>query len=453
MSRRLIDRPRPTVVRVVELATLASLAFLFLQATATIDASYTVRVSFVLVLVACALGLPLIIEGWRGLPFSLGATALLLFGAYLLAWIFGDLATVSTGRGGGTRAASYVGDLAVGLLAIGLVAALWTRPSEYIKPLSALVFGATVASLYGIYQWFALHHGWPLSDVVDVVDSNGVTVDGSQGVGILGWERIRGTFLEPHLLATYVAVILPVCAVLTARSRGRARVGMLAATSSLLLCLLLTSSLSTWAIVAVATGATGTLYCIAMGFVTRAAVCGASLAVIAICSAVVVAAPELSAKVTGRSEKEIVATFDSRTEQWDSTLELLDVRPALGYGPGQSSVQFAANVEGVDGVDQVVLGTANGLWAASLIDVGLVGAAFWVLFLGAAVAYVVREVLRAPDTLSCALLLACVVAILDTLVVGDRPPTQLWLLIGLGAGYVRAQASSRPVEGDYGLGT
>jgi hypothetical protein len=88
----------------------------------------------------------------------------------------------------------------------------------------------------------------------------------------------------------------------------------------------------------------------------------------------------------------------------------------------------------------VVLGTAHGLWAAALIDVGLIGAACWILFFGTFFAYLAQQLLRAADAQTYCLLLGCSVVVLDTLVVGDRPPTQFWLMLGLAAGYALARA-------------
>ena len=439
MTRLLLNPPPPLVLRIVQISLLTSLAFLFLQSTATFDVSYTVRISFVFLVVACGLGWSLVLDGWRRLPTSVRITAGMLLAAYLLAWAFGDLLTVDSGRGGGTRAASYVLDLLVGLMAIGLVAGLWTRRDEYAKPLIALVVGAALASIYGIYQWFALRYGWPLSDVTDVVDSSGADQD-SQGLGILGWERVRGTFQEPHQLAAYLAAILPIPWLLAARRDGRQRLALLAVTGALLAGLMLTSSFSVWVILGVAVATTGTVYFVARGYVTRAAVGGAMLVTLALGIVAIFTTPALPAAVTGRTEAEISISIDHRTTQWEATLDLVDQRPALGFGPGQSSVRFASEVPGAEAEGRVVLGTADGLWAASLIDVGVVGAACWVLFLGSFLIYVARGLLSRPDTLTYCLFLGAVVVILDTLVIGDRPPTQFWLMLGLAAGYVRARA-------------
>src|SRR6476659_5371833 len=76
---------------------------LFLESTATINVSYTIRVSFVLLGLGCAAGFPWIFRGWARAPLALRVLAGALLLVELVALGFGDLATLP----GSTRGGAY----------------------------------------------------------------------------------------------------------------------------------------------------------------------------------------------------------------------------------------------------------------------------------------------------------------------------------------------------------
>jgi hypothetical protein len=77
------------------------------------------------------------------------------------------------------------------------------------------------------------------------------------------------------------------------------------------------------------------------------------------------------------------------------------------------------------------LNSAQGLWASSLLDVGLVGLGFWIALLGAALALVLQRVAARPSLPETMLLIAMVAALSSVLVAGDRLDLRLWLLLGI----------------------
>jgi hypothetical protein len=188
---------------------LAAAVALFLQAAATVDLVYTVRPSFVLMSVAVVLGLPFAVAGWRRTPPWIMWPAAGLLVAYLTALLLGRAETIGLARAGSHRDLAYIGDLAVGMGAFGLVIALWADGRRMWQLLGAVAISGAAAAVYAVYQWPAQIFGWPFDDVVNVPDSNGVTTGASQGAGVFGHERVRGTFLEPHLLGAFLASLLP----------------------------------------------------------------------------------------------------------------------------------------------------------------------------------------------------------------------------------------------------
>ena len=107
----------------------------------------------------------------------------------------------------------------------------------------------------------------------------------------------------------------------------------------------------------------------------------------------------------------------------------------LGHGPGQSAVRLAYRPEGAairPGLEApVVLGSAQGLWAAALIDVRLVGLAAWAALLGGLFALGIRAFMGAPSWRSVAIVGAAAAAVVLGQVAGDRLELRVWLLLGM----------------------
>jgi O-antigen ligase len=124
-----------------------------------------------------------------------------------------------------------------------------------------------------------------------------------------------------------------------------------------------------------------------------------------------------------------------RTEAWRAATRAWAIRPVLGYGPGQSAVRLAGETD-VDSranptEPPAVLGSAQGLWAAALVDAGVVGLGAWLVLLGAAIATASVAVIRRPTVLGAALLAASVTAVLGAMVTGDRFELRAWVVIAL----------------------
>jgi hypothetical protein len=411
-------------------------ALLFLSAAATVDVGFTVRVSQVLLGVACAVGAATVVEGWRRLPFVvvLGATGVL--GAYVLAAALGDDQVLQgTARGGAHRELVYLADLVLGLAVVGLVVGA-TRSRRHLRRLAvALAIGAALAGGYAIYQWFAQQHGWPLADAVNTADSNGVTRGGLQGDGFLGHERARGTFLEPHFLGTFLASLLPVVVALLLTVRRPAKVLLGLTAAAILFASLLTSSVPSWAVLLVGVAAGAVLWAVSRR--SAVAVTAAVLAVLlaSLLTTVSFRSPETLSGLTGRSGDQMRLTTSFRTTTWHRVGDIWSTRPVLGYGPGQSSVQLTADGDfagvAADSRHRAGLQSAQGLWAASLIDAGVVGLAMWlVLFCG--VLGVAFAAARArPSPLLGGVALAALTAVVGSQVAGDRLDLRVWVLLGL----------------------
>jgi O-antigen ligase len=427
---------------------LAAAACLFLESTGTVDLVYTIRPSYALMGAALLAGAPFVWRGWRSVPFWIRVTGGALLVVYVVAMLGGDqLVLPGSGRGGAYRDVVYVADLAFGLAALGLIAGLSRTEREVRTLLVALVVGATLASLYGLYQWPAQHFGWPAADILTTNNSNGIAAGGGQGVGLFGWERVRSTFLEAHFLASYLAAILPLAFALALRSRGHRRVVTLVASGAIAICLALTASAPAWGALVIGTLVALALIVIARGWPALAGPLAGVLVLTLLALVPLATSPELFASVTGRARSELTVTSSFRTETWDQVASVWSQRPALGYGPGQSSIQLAEVASpgsAAPGVSPPLV-SAQGLWAASVIDGGVLALSAWVLFLGGVLLLGARTVLRAPTVVNVAVFVAAVTALLESQLTGDRLYLASWVLAG--ALLATAIRQPRPADG------
>lgn len=421
--------------RVGRLLVVAACALLFLSAAGTLEIVYTIRPSYALLALACGIAAPHVRQGWKRMPATLRAIALGLGLAYVAATLLGDQLTLpGQARGGSHREIAYLADLALGLAVIGLIAGLWLQGTVPRPVIFALVLGAVLAALYGLYQWIAQRYGWPFDDVNNTLDSNLVTNDNDQGPALFGWERIRGTFVEPHLLGSYLAANVPLFAAVIARTAGIIRAAATAGLVAVVLAMVLTASLPAWII-----GSIGVLVALAIGasahrMITASAVLGSLVALAIVMTAIGLTLPDKLAGATGRSPAELQSTAAFRQNAWDGAVDVWSRRPLLGYGPGQSSVQLAYEFQARTGVPEEsppVLVSAQGIWAASLMDAGMAGFVLWALLLGGALALGTRGVWRTPSIERVAVLAAALVAVGASAVATDRLDIRVWVLVGL----------------------
>lgn len=420
-------------------------AGLFLQSAATVEVVYTFRVSYLLSALAVVVGLPYVVAGSRALPSWLVIGAVALVVVYVAADLLGDEEVLQgSARGGSHRDVVFLADLLLGFAIVAAMYGLATRRSVS-RFLVALALGIGLAALYGVYQWFAQHFGWPLADVNNTLDSNFITTDGSQGVGVLGWDRIRGTFLEPHFLGKFLAAGLPLVAYLAWRMRGTARSMALAGVGAPLFALLMTASVPAWSVLFAAVLLTATLWAWGLGR-RRPALAGAAVLVVALVGVPVAAAsPEFVADITGRSTTEIRITTAARTESWQRAMNEWSARPLLGFGPGQSAVRLAQESAPIAGYERPtkVLASAQGMWAAALLDAGVLGFAAWIYVLVGIMFLCGGALVRRPEPLRAASFAALAVVILGSQVAGDRLEIGTWLVIGLALAVVTLPAVHR----------
>ena len=422
--------------RVALWLTLAAFSLLFLDAAGTFEAVYTITISYALLALACAIGLPLVVRGWWALPRPLAAAGLALLVFYVLAAALGgDEVVGAVERASGNRDLAYVGDLALGLGVVGLVCGLVERFGAATQLAIALAAGAVVAALYAIYQWPAQEFGLPLENLNNAVNTSGLTSgDVTQGDALFGWERVRGTFAEPQYIATYLAAMLPVvAAVVVLRSRRRWLV--LAACAPLVLAMILTVSTPPWAALAVSSAVGALVLAVGRGAPGPAALAGAGLAIAVLGSVIALTTPGILSGVTGRSTFDLEYTADFRKQEWREAGHSWAERPVLGHGPGQSSVQLAEETRKAATLNlpdtTVVLGSAHGLWAAALVDVGIVGLGLWLALLGGCFVLAARGLADRSGTLALGAFVAATCALISGLISGDRLEVRAWVLIGL----------------------
>jgi len=408
---------------------LGGAAALPLQSTATVDIGFTLRVSYVLFGLALVVGLPF---AWRGLwllPPWLRWSAAGLLATYVVVTSTSDLATIAgTSRGGDLRALVYLTDLAIGAGLMCVAAGLW-RGFGSLQPLFvALTIGAGAAAAYAVYQWPAQRYGLPVSDILTTRDSNGITTEGFQGTGLLGWERARGTFLEPHFLGAFMSAAAPVAVLAAVQARARMRVVALVAAALVIVALVVSSSAPAYASFAVAGIIAGTTWAVGAGRPRLAGLTAAGAAAAILAAPSLVLVPEVLASATGRDAATLTVTADFRKDAWQRVLDIWSLEPAGGHGAGQSSVRLAL---ASDRPGAVGLSSAQGIWASALIDVGLVGLGFWIALVGGALAHVFRGTYRQPWLASAMLVMATVAAVSSALVASDRLDLRVWLLFGI----------------------
>jgi O-antigen ligase len=423
---------------------LAGATALPLQNTATVDVGFTVRLSHVLFGAALLVGLPFALRGVLLLPPWLRWSAVGLVATYAIVTATSDLATIAgTSRGGSVRAVVYLSDLALGVGLMALVAGVW-RGLKTLQPLLlAITAGAGMAALYAVYQWPALRFGLPLSDILTTRDSNGLTTEAAQGPGLFGWERVRGTFLEPQFLGAFMSAAAPVAVLAAAQARGRTRALALLSAATSVMALVLTSSAPAFASLAIGAIIAGTTWAVGAGRPRLAAVAASATALVILATPILVVAPEAFSAVTGRDSATLIATAHFRTQTWNEALDIWAVHPASGYGAGQSSVQLSLLGAQPAGGG---LRSAQGLWASALVDVGVIGLGFWLALIAGTLALALRTAYASPSLASAMLVMALTAAVCAALVANDRLDLRVWLLFGVVAAASRVTSRSLPAD-------
>lgn len=429
---------------------MAACALLPLSAAATIEIVYTLRISYVLCVIACILGFPYAVDGWRRVPTSLRVAALSVALVYLLAAILGSGETLeASSRAGTQRSAVYLLDAVIGLCTLGVVVGAFRSGEKQKQLLIAFVGGAGIVALYGIVQWPARHYGWAIANVNNALNPDAVSRgEVFQGTGLLlGWERIRGTFTEPIFFGLYLAAMLPLAAVLAFSARGQAKRFGALVLGVVVIALGLSSSLPSWAIAAGAVLTVAIALAIGRGAEVSAAAAAAGLALAAaVTVAAVVGGPASFSVVTGRDAADYKMTTAARTDAWSQAVRVWSERPLLGHGPGQSAVQLRyRQTIGADatGSGPVVLGSAQGLLTAALVDAGILGLLAWLALLAAVGVLAASGSVDRPSPMRAGLVAAVLAALGGALVSGDRLEVQTWLILGLATAAAVPKAATR----------
>ena len=413
---------------------LTSAALLFLHDAATVGVSYTLRISYALMALACVVGAPFIVRGWRSAPPEVKVAASLLGLVYVVSGLIGiNPVLPGQARGSSLRWVVYILDLGLGLASIGLLLGLFDDRPRIRQLTTALVLGAVLAALYGIYQWFAQRYGLPFSNLDNAPNSEGLTVGARfQGNGLLGWERVRGTFVEPFVFGSYLAAMLPLVAYRLTGPASRWRRYAWAALLVTVAALVLTDSSLAVASLIAATALVGTAASISSGRPVLAGAAAGAAVFMAITCALLIAEPDILSSVTARSNSALHITVSARTRAWSQAADMWSTRPVLGYGPGASSVNLAyrpdAQAAGLTSAP-VVLGSAQGIWSASLVDAGVLGLLAWIVMFAAVFYSTTLVAIRVASPLLWAALLAALVAVLTSEVGGDRLDLHVWVLI------------------------
>lgn len=426
------DRPR--VRGAADRLMMLSALLLPLSAAATVDVGFTLTLSYLAALAAVVLGAPSVIRGGLRLPRAVVAAAAAVLVLYAVGVVAGsDLGLPSQPDRSRLRDVAYLMDVVLGMAILALLADIVARRRTAARLVGFLCAGATAAALYAIYQWLAQHYGWPAANVNNTLNSDGVTTGARyQGAGVLGWERARGTFKEPLLLASHLVIALPLAGALAQRSAGRARTAWTTATAMIAVALILTSSTLAVGALLVATVASCCVLAVRRGAIRTAAALGATGTVVLFLAPVVFVNPSILSGATGRSKQELRATSVNRIDAWQRATRVWSQRPVAGFGPGQSSIRLAYRPTLESRTNgPLALGSAQGLWAASLIDAGLLGFFAWLAFLATVGWAVFKALLRGRGGLLLACAIAgCAASILGDLS-GDRLDIRAWFAIGL----------------------
>jgi hypothetical protein len=413
---------------------LAAAATLFLHDAATVGVSYTLRISYALLALACLFGAPFVLRGWRSAPVGVQLSAALLVLVYLVAGVVGVNPVVAVGgRGSSARWLVYLLDLGVGLSTIGLLLGLFRDGRRVRLLILALIVGAVLASIYGLYQWLAQHYGWPLANLDNAPNSDNFSTGARfQGLGLFGWERVRGTFVEPFAFGIYLAAMLPLLTELFTAHRRRSRLVAWVAALTVVGALLVTDSSLAWASLLVALAVVGAGAFISLGRPLLAGAAAAGSVLLAVLSIATLADPGMLSSVTQRSDSQLRLTVGARTDAWSESTAIWSRRPVLGYGPGASSVKLARadNAVGVSSAP-LVLGSAYGIWAASLIDGGVLALLAWIVFFSAVLWHTAAVALRTGSALAWMTIAALLAAMLASQVGGDRLDLRVWVLVGV----------------------
>jgi hypothetical protein len=422
-------------------------ALLFLDSAATFEAGFTVRLSYLALAAATVVGFPWVVRGWARLPAAVRLSAAALVAVYLVAALFGDAVTRPGLARTSHRELVYLADLLLGLATIGLVVGLRDSGWPIRKLAYGLVAGLLLAVAYVLYQWPAQHYGWPLADINNAPNSDNFSLGHrNQGLALFGWERPRGTFKEPLILAAYLSAVVPVGIALLLGAGGRARRALTLLVGAALVAVVLTASSLTWGMSALVALFVATGWALVTGRARAAGALGAVLIVAVFAAPIVFTHADVASGLTGRSAEGLQLTVLNRRDAWEAVGQAWADKPILGHGPGQSSVLLAYRPD-PSAVHQtyapVVLGSAYGLWGAALLDAGLAGLAAWVLFLGSLFTLAVRGLLRKPGAFAAGATAAAAVAMLLGQVFGDRFDLKVWLLLAL-----MAAATGQPGEGE-----
>lgn len=405
---------------------LAAGATLWLDAAATVNIGYTVQLAQLVLAAAVVVGLPHLWTGFERIPSGMRYALTALLAVVAIAALVGTGAVLpGSSRAGAGRDAAYVGDLLLGVASVLLIAGTIRSRVGAERLATAIALGTIAAAAYACYQAAALRWNLPLGDINNTLDSSGLTAGATQGEGALG-ERVRGTFLEPHFLGSFIATTLPLVCWIAWRGRWLARKVAVVGLVPVLAALTLTVSAPAWVIALVGAMLAMTLSAAARG---RRAPVVAVVLVVVMGSAVALSVDryQVLGALTGRSAADMELTLSFRTESWERALDTWQHRPVLGYGPGQSAVQLAPST-----LSEPVLGSAQGIWAAALVDAGIVGLLAWLAVFVVAAGVAGRAVLAELDGLRLATAVALMLAMLTSLYAGDRLEPSAWLLLGLG---------------------
>src|ERR1700732_2247578 len=108
---RTVGIARPGYETIARGLVLASAAALFLHDAGTVGVSYTLRISYALMAVACVVGVRFVVRGWESAPSGVKLAALFLVVVYLLSGAVGiNPVLTSQSRGSSLRWVVYILD-------------------------------------------------------------------------------------------------------------------------------------------------------------------------------------------------------------------------------------------------------------------------------------------------------------------------------------------------------
>ncbi len=425
-----------------------TLLTLSLQSAFVVDVGATIRVSYIVGVLAFVLALaagriqhP---RRLRSLQYLIGFMVAVFVSTVLMTRADVPPIEIAGLRGSAWRPVIQDFQMLLMVSLLYLTMNLTRSPTELKRAQKWVIVGALFTIGYGIYEVVALARGLPYLDIRNALNTDFSLGYREQGISFEGFAipRARATFMEPLNFANFTLFVMPLAFAALGTMRGGWRVAAWLALTAGAVTFLLTNSRG--ALIAAAAASVSLL-----AFVRgpRSFTRGLLKAAVIVLPLLVLGAIVLMRLVPGLGLGQVVDLFSRRvsvgfddpgrvisSEAWAVFL----AHPILGVGFGNLPFHLA-----VSSLDGSILVDAPNAYLRLLAETGVVGTAFYLMFLGSILVGLVRMVRRragAPDLQRFAG--AIYFALLADSVqrfsfVGIATDAHLWVMLGLALAVIR----------------